>query len=65
MVPLLATATPVGEAKEPPTPSAKADFPLPAIVVTKPLGVTLRMQWFDVSATMTLPLASKATPRGA
>mmetsp|Transcript_90460 Transcript_90460/g.292802 ORF Transcript_90460/g.292802 Transcript_90460/m.292802 type:complete len:262 (+) Transcript_90460:381-1166(+) len=36
----------------------------PAIVVTLPSGVTLRMQWFFVSATRTLPSLSTARPRG-
>ena len=36
----------------------------PASVVTKPPGDTTRMRWFALSPTTTLPLESKATPKG-
>ena len=38
--------------------------PLPANVLTTPLGVTFRMQLFSASATSTLPPASTAMPIG-
>jgi hypothetical protein len=58
--------TPVGELKlaEAPTPFAKAATPLPAKVVTAPLGVTLRMRWLPVSARYATFSASKARPLG-
>ena len=63
-LPLLSTATPVGDRNEAPapTPSANAYDPFPASVVTTPPGVTLRMRLLLWSATMTLPLLSTATP---
>ena len=65
-LPLLSTATPAGEANEAlaPVPSPNAYDPFPASVDTTPPGVTLRMRWLYRSATMTLPLLSKATPEG-
>ena len=65
-LPLLSTATPEGYENEAPAPvpSANAYDPLPASVVTTPPGVTLRMRLLYVSATMTLPLLSTATPVG-
>ena len=38
--------------------------PLPAKVVTTPLGVILRILWLPISATYTLPKASTASPLG-
>ena len=64
--PPASTATPQGLAKEAaaPVPSANANKPLPASVLTVPLGVTLRMRWLLWSATNTTPLESTATPTG-
>jgi len=63
-LPLLSTATPTGLLNEAPAPvpSANVRVPFPASVVTTPPGVTLRMRLLYVSATMTLPLLSTATP---
>jgi hypothetical protein len=65
-LPLLSTATPAGQLNEAPAPvpSANVADPLPASVVTTPPGVSLRMRWLFLSATMTLPLLSTATPEG-
>ncbi len=65
-LPLASTATPEGKSNEAPTPvpSANARVPLPASVLTTPTSVTLRMRLFCWSATITLPLASTATPVG-
>ena len=65
-LPLLSTATPLGELNEAPAPvpSANVADPLPASVVTTPPGVTLRMRSLPQSATLTLPLLSTATPLG-
>jgi hypothetical protein len=65
-LPLLSTATPQGVMNEAPVPvpSANANDPFPASVVTTPPGVTLRMRLLRESATMTLPLLSTATPKG-
>ena len=67
MLPLGSTATPEGPLNKAPVPvpSANPPFhPLPASVDTTPPGVTLRMRWLSRSATKTLPLRSKATPKG-
>jgi hypothetical protein len=63
-LPLLSTATPVGFLNEAPAPvpSANVFDPLPASVVTTPPDVTLRMRLLLLSATITLPLLSTATP---
>jgi hypothetical protein len=65
-LPLASMATPVGSLNAAPTPvpSANAYDPLPASVVTTPPGVTLRIRLLSLSATITLPLASMATPVG-
>ena len=74
MAPLTSMATLAGLLNEAPgAPSAKAPpleqplgshAPFPASVVTTPFGATFRMRWFSASATITLSLASMATPRG-
>ena len=66
ILPLRSRATPEGLENEAliPAPSAYAKEPLPAIVDTAPPGVTLRMRLLSRSATMTLPLKSKATLKG-
>ena len=59
------TATPKGQKKlaAVPDPSANAPLPLPAIVVTTPMGVTSRMRWLPESATTITPLEGiMATP---
>ena len=61
------TATPHGYAKlaVTPVPSANAWLPLPASVVTTPRGVTRRMRWLLLSATMIASLEGiTATPKG-
>jgi hypothetical protein len=65
-LPLASTATPEGLSScvNGPVASKNPNNDCPARVVTTPPGVTLRMRWFWVSATITLPLASTATPRG-
>ena len=65
-LPMESTATPQGPHSDAPVPvpSANAAEPLPASVLTTPPGVTLRMRLFDESPTITLPLESKATPKG-
>ena len=65
-VPFPSTAAPEGERKlaSVPFPSEKEALPLPASVVTFPLGVILRMRLFPVSATYTVPFPSTATPEG-
>ena len=47
-----------------PTPLANAAAPLPASVVTTPLGANRRTRLLAESAKRTAPLASTATPRG-
>ena len=61
------TATPAGHPKlaDVPVPSAKAWVPLPARVLTTPLGETTRMRLLSRSETTKAPLEGMtATPRG-
>ena len=66
MTPAAVTATPCGTLKDDdvPKPLADAMAPLPASVVTTPLGLMRRMRRFPPSATRTFPEASMATERG-
>src|SRR3569833_1112062 len=67
MFPELSIARPVGELKpaEVPVLSALPEWPNdPANVVTTPIGVILRIAWFELSATYTLLPASTTTPEG-
>ena len=67
MLPLAATAMPVGWLKlaAAPAPSADPALPLPASVVTTPEGVTSLTRLLKVSATKITPVCgSRATPQG-
>ena len=62
------TRTPYGKlnAAAVPTPFANDGLPVPATVVTRPVGETLRTRWFICSATKTLrDTGSTETPTGA
>ncbi len=64
-MPALSTATPSGDENRAalPVPSTLPLSPAtPASVVTTAAGVILRIVWFEVSATYTLPALSTATP---
>lgn len=64
-VPLAFTVIPVGREKREvvPNPFLKALYACPAIVVTAPDGVIIRMRELTVSATKRFPFAATARPK--
>ena len=65
--PTPSTAIPYGRSKVAvvvPTPSAEPLLPVPASVVTAPVGVILRMRLLVLSATYSTPAESKVRPTG-
>eukprot|EP00976_Prorocentrum_cordatum_P058638 1173281-Prorocentrum_minimum.AAC.2 len=65
-LPSLSTATPLGSLNRAvaPSPSRCSASPVPATVDTMPCGETLRILWFNASATKMLPSPSTATSLG-